>query len=55
MKTLSQLICEKCGYRWFQRTPSKPVKCPECQSRRWDEKQNKIQAMSILQGKTDPC
>lgn len=45
MKTLEQLVCEKCGYRWFQRTASKPVKCPECQSRSWDEKQNKIQVV----------
>ena len=37
MKILEQLNCERCGYRWFQRTPNKPVKCPECQSRAWDK------------------
>lgn len=36
MRTIDQLVCEKCGYRWFQRTERKPVKCPECQSRSWD-------------------
>ena len=28
--------CAKCNYEWIPRT-GKPKKCPECQTRDWDE------------------
>lgn len=43
MKTIVQLVCKRCGYRWFQRTEKLPVKCPECQSRSWNEKAKDLQ------------
>jgi predicted Zn-ribbon and HTH transcriptional regulator len=32
------LTCKKCEYYWIPRNVGKlPVKCPECQSRKWNE------------------
>jgi predicted Zn-ribbon and HTH transcriptional regulator len=37
MVTLKQVKCEKCGYLWFPRVATPPIKCPNCQSRDWKE------------------
>jgi predicted Zn-ribbon and HTH transcriptional regulator len=29
-------VCLQCGYSWPSRL-ERPKKCPECQSRKWDE------------------
>lgn len=29
--------CKRCGHTWFRRTPKKPVLCPSCKSKYWDE------------------
>ena len=33
---LTPLKCKQCGHSWLPRTP-RPVECPNCKSRRWDE------------------
>jgi len=34
---LPKLRCNKCGYKWYPRIAARPVKCPDCQNRKWDE------------------
>ena len=41
--TIEQLHCLVCGYRWLPRTANRPVKCPECQSRKWDKTKTETQ------------
>jgi len=37
-------ICLRCGYNWLSRSLSKkPVQCPKCKSRYWDEERKKAQ------------
>lgn len=31
------LTCRMCGYRWRQKADRQPVKCPQCDSRRWNK------------------
>lgn len=33
-----QCVCAKCGYSWLRRTAKKPVACPQCKTRKWEEK-----------------
>lgn len=42
MANLTTLTCLRCGYgagehKWIPRTDTRQVKCPRCQSRKWDE------------------
>ena len=30
--------CQKCDYEWIPRTENKPVECPDCKSRNWEDK-----------------
>lgn len=32
-----QLVCLHCGYHWLRRIDGRPVKCPQCQNRKWDK------------------
>ena len=34
---IKELKCLRCDKRWYPRQPAKPVMCPNCRSRRWDE------------------
>lgn len=34
---IGKLICLKCSYVWMQRTFNPPRRCPNCQTRRWNE------------------
>ena len=29
--------CDICGHLWFVRKNKLPTRCPECQTRRWNE------------------
>jgi len=31
-------VCQKCGHKWWPRTPDKPTMCPACKCRNWDKK-----------------
>ena len=33
---MQERICRRCGHKWYPRAP-RPVKCPRCQSARWNE------------------
>lgn len=35
--TITTLTCLRCNYKWIPRTDKRQVKCPNCQSRKWDE------------------
>ena len=35
-KTISKLICERCGHEWYPRSPVLPRYCPKCTSAYWD-------------------
>jgi len=30
--------CLRCGHEWYQRTPGRPVLCPNCKSKYWRQK-----------------
>ena len=47
-------ICTKCGYQWSQRKAGRPVACPECKSRRWDEGSGADQPESELPPQAEP-
>jgi predicted Zn-ribbon and HTH transcriptional regulator len=34
--------CLRCGHKWYRRTPEKPVLCPSCKSKYWDQKREKL-------------
>lgn len=34
---MKKLTCRRCGFQWLPRT-GKPVKCPNCQSRKWNKR-----------------
>jgi hypothetical protein len=36
MKTIEKVKCLKCGYEWLPREDRTPVKCPNCQCRKWE-------------------
>jgi predicted Zn-ribbon and HTH transcriptional regulator len=38
--TLIRLLCRQCGHRWVPRI-ARPVDCPKCRSRRWNEPKEK--------------
>lgn len=48
MNMLKKLLCLRCTYEWFQRTPNKPIKCPNCQSRNWTKKSFHLKAAAAL-------
>ena len=33
--------CQKCGHEWIQRKQGRPVRCPVCQSVKWDNYKKK--------------
>jgi predicted Zn-ribbon and HTH transcriptional regulator len=37
MKTIKELFCNKCGWKWFPRIMTKPIKCPNCQTKKWGD------------------
>jgi 5-methylcytosine-specific restriction endonuclease McrA len=37
---MEKIRCKQCGYQWLPRT-AKPIKCPHCQSRKWDKRKHK--------------
>lgn len=34
-RTISELECLRCDYKWFPKSPTKPKVCPRCKSRVW--------------------
>ena len=38
---LTKLTCKRCGHEWWPRSPGKPIKCPKCQTMRWDKDNDK--------------
>ena len=45
-KTVTTLIyiCSRCAHEWTARTAGKPIYCPHCHSKKWDEpKKTKIE------------
>jgi predicted nucleic-acid-binding Zn-ribbon protein len=45
---LIKVGCEKCNYRWFPRAKGRTFKCPNCQSKKWDEKKVKVTVREAL-------
>ena len=37
-KTISKLLCRRCGYRWWPRGPRLPLKCASCDDPGWQSK-----------------
>jgi len=33
---MKEYKCERCGNKWYPRTPKKPKMCPACKSRLWE-------------------
>ena len=36
-RTIHELTCLRCGFRWLPRQLSRPTACPDCRSRKWDK------------------
>jgi len=37
-KTKIELVCKKCGWKWFPKNPDKePRSCPFCKSYHWNK------------------
>jgi len=34
-------FCKRCGHEWVNRLPRKPIRCPDCNSEKWDVDLNK--------------
>lgn len=41
--SIEKLVCKRCGYSWFPRTPTKPKHCSKCNSPYWDR--NRIKSV----------
>ena len=41
------LVCLECFAKWVQRGVKKPMRCPRCQSRKWDVEANRIDPASL--------
>jgi Zn finger protein HypA/HybF involved in hydrogenase expression len=37
MFELPQYECKRCNHKWIPRKNNKPIECPFCKSRRWDQ------------------
>lgn len=37
MDKIEKIKCERCGWEWFPRQNRPPVKCPNCQCRKWKD------------------
>lgn len=42
METIQKVKCLKCGYEWLPREGRKPIKCPDCQCRKWEDYVNRM-------------
>jgi hypothetical protein len=40
-RTLSQRTCNRCGYRWWPRSPRPPKRCAECKTPYWNKPRKK--------------
>lgn len=30
-------FCQKCGHQWYSRSADRPIQCPKCQCKNWDD------------------
>ena len=44
-KACGKLICYCCSHTWYQRIETKPIMCPACKSRKWEDG-NKIKTQA---------
>ena len=43
MKVLKEVVCTKCGFKWFPRVTI-PVRCARCGDYHWNEKKERTSA-----------
>ena len=41
-RTLSELKCLRCDYKWWPRSQERPQTCPKCRSPYWDKKKTRL-------------
>ena len=42
MARIEQVVCLRCGYKWFPRSTVKPKNCSRCNSPYWDKPRKNI-------------
>lgn len=47
MQQPARLECLRCGHTWISRIIQRPVRCPVCQSSKWDKPRPNSQAQQV--------
>jgi len=42
---LPKLGCYRCGHEWYPRSLYKPVACPKCNSKVWDQRKKDVDVL----------